>query len=84
MDPTESRVREFLSIELLAGATANFPLDASLLETGLIDSIGFFRLVSFLEMSFGIRVPDDDLLADNFQTLEKIIAYIDRREHSKA
>ena len=84
MDPIENRVREFVSTEFLGGATADFDQGASLLETGLIDSIGFFRLVGFLEMSFGIRVPDDDLLAENFQSLEKIIEYIRRREQRRA
>jgi len=37
-----------------------------------IDSLGLIRLVSFLESDLGVRVEDDELLADNFATLGAI------------
>ncbi|HEY1584002.1 MAG TPA: acyl carrier protein [Chthoniobacterales bacterium] len=33
-----------------------------------IDSLGLIRLISFLETELGIRVEDEELLADNFAT----------------
>jgi len=37
-----------------------------------IDSLGLLRLVAFLEGEFGYRIEDEELIADNFETLRKI------------
>ena len=37
-----------------------------------IDSLGVLRLVAFLENAFGIRVEDEELVAENFETLRKL------------
>jgi acyl carrier protein len=37
-----------------------------------IDSLGLVRLVAFLETDCGIRVEDEELVADNFATLRKL------------
>jgi acyl carrier protein len=37
-----------------------------------IDSLGLIRLVAFLESDLGIRVEDDELLAENFATLRAL------------
>lgn len=37
-----------------------------------IDSLGLIRLVAFLESDLGIRIEDEELLAENFETLRKL------------
>ena len=37
-----------------------------------IDSLGVIRLVAFLESDLGIRVEDEELIADNFATLRQL------------
>jgi len=37
-----------------------------------IDSLGVIRLVAFLESDLGIRVEDEELIADNFATRRQI------------
>ena len=37
-----------------------------------IDSLGLIRLVAFLESDLGIRVEDEELIADNFTTLRSL------------
>ena len=37
-----------------------------------IDSLGLIRLVAFLENDLGIRIEDDELLAENFETVRKL------------
>ena len=44
-----------------------------------IDSLGLIRLVSFLESDLGIRVEDDELLADNFVTLGAIAKLLESK-----
>jgi acyl carrier protein len=50
-----------------------------------IDSLGLIRLVSFMESDCGIRVEDEELVAENFATLrslEKLITQ--KREKAEA
>jgi acyl carrier protein len=37
-----------------------------------IDSLGLIRMVAFLESDLGIRIEDEELLAENFETLRKL------------
>ena len=37
-----------------------------------LDSLGLIRLVAFLENDFGYRVEDEEIIADNFETLRTI------------
>ena len=41
-----------------------------------IDSLGLIRLVAFMESDLGIRVEDEELLAENFATLRALDALI--------
>jgi acyl carrier protein len=53
--------------------------EESLTENGVIDSLAIFRLVSFLEETFGVRIADEEIVNDNF----KSIIDIDRLVQSK-
>jgi acyl carrier protein len=50
-----------------------------LLENGILDSMGILDVVDFIETGFGIRVEDDDLLPENFQSVERIAAFVQSR-----
>ncbi len=56
------------------------PLDvdprASLFDAGILDSFALPEFVTALEQRFGISIPDSDLSAQTFETLEKITAYV--------
>ena len=41
-----------------------------------IDSLALIRLVAFMENDLGIRIEDDELLAENFATLRALDALI--------
>jgi acyl carrier protein len=75
----ETAVREFLTNELGKDITAVDSRD-SLLESGTLDSVGVLRLVAFLEQAYSIRVGDDDLMPDNFDTLAAISAFVESRQ----
>ena len=50
----------------------------SLIEAGLIDSTGILELVALLEERFHIEVADADLVPDNFDSIQRIVAYVAR------
>jgi len=53
--------------------------DASLLEQGILDSTGVLELVCFLEERFAIGVADIELLPENLDSVEKIVAFVERK-----
>lgn len=50
--------------------------DFPLIESDLLDSVGIFHLISFLEKRFGIRVEVQDLSEDNFSNLVAIEKFV--------
>ncbi|MGO9242655.1 MAG: phosphopantetheine-binding protein [Bryobacteraceae bacterium] len=53
--------------------------DESLFESGTLDSFALPDLVSALEQSFGISIPDSDMNPRKFETLARIGEYLDSR-----
>ena len=75
----EKTIREYITAELSWDSGAELRNDTQLIDGGVIDSIGLFRLVSFLEEQFEIRVAEDELLAENFETPGRIAEYVKER-----
>lgn len=48
----------------------------SFLESGIIDSTGILEVVAWIEDTFAYRVPDTDLLPENFDTINRLAAYL--------
>jgi len=51
----------------------------NLIESGVIDSMTLLRLTSFLEEQYGIEIPDEDIVAENFRSLGSIEAFVASR-----
>ena len=47
-----------------------------LLESGMLDSQGVLEVVTFIEQAFSINVADEDLVPENFQTIDRIAAFV--------
>jgi acyl carrier protein len=52
----------------------------NLFEAGIVDSAGLISFIGFVEMKFGLTVPDEDLLPENFVSLSAIANYIRTRQ----
>ena len=46
--------------------------EESLIDRGVIDSIGLMQIMQFLETSEGVRIPDHMVVPDNFQSVVAI------------
>ena len=46
---------------------------------GLLDSIAILNLVEFLQDEFGIRVEDDELVPENFETVKAVATLVARK-----
>lgn len=73
-------VRQFIIDEILFGDGAALTDEISFYDSGIIDSMGILELVNFIESTLGIKVKDDELIPENFETLQAVGAYLDRKE----
>ena len=71
------KIRRFIldKIALGRGVTA-LADEESLVERGVIDSLGIFQLVSFLEETFGVHIGDEEILLENFSTIIDIDYFV--------
>jgi acyl carrier protein len=74
-------VRQFIVNTFLFGCDNDFDDKASLYGTGIIDSTGMLELITFVESAFHIKVADEDLVPENFDTLENIGTFLEGRVH---
>ena len=72
--------------EEIIGGEQELALSAEddLLNSGLIDSLGIMRLIAFVENKFEIKVPPQDMMIENFMSVEAISSYIERVRPSTA
>ena len=76
MDRKET-MREFITSNFLKGdESKTLDDDASFLEEGIIDSVGVVELVAFLEVTFSIRVEDEEIIPENLDSVNNLIAYV--------
>ena len=51
----------------------------SLVRGGILDSTGIYELIMFIEEESKFTIPPEEMTPDNFDTLELIDAFIDRK-----
>ncbi len=73
------KIRAFLLNRFPAAANLDLDQDASLLDSGVVDSLGILDVVAFLEETFGLEVEDDDLNPENFDTLTALEKFVAER-----
>ena len=53
--------------------------DESFLATGILDSTGILELIGYLESEYGVKFHDDELVADNFDSLARITRFMSEK-----
>ena len=72
----KDKVRAFV-LEYAAGkGLTEVKDDENLLQTNIIDSLGSFRMIAFLEETFPLTIEDTDMVPENFQTLNAVETFI--------
>jgi acyl carrier protein len=82
-----SQVREAIERhvveEFLNGDSSALPADdANLIEAEIIDSLGIFLLVDFLQERFGIEIDAEEINIENFTTIESICSLVTAKQKS--
>ena len=79
---TQAAIRSYVVDSFLLGDDEGLDDEASLIESGIVDSTGIVEIVTFLEETFGIEVDDDDLVPDNLDSIARLTAFVGRKRSS--
>jgi len=76
----ELSIRRFIAKNLLSSNDElTCPDDASLLDEGIIDSLGVVELIEFLENQFAIKVKQQEVRPENFDSVARLAAFVRRK-----
>lgn len=77
-DALRANLRTFVADNFLFQEANSLDDGASLLESGLIDSTGAMELITHLESLLGTTFDDDQLVAGNFDSIDRIMQFVAR------
>lgn len=74
MDKTiRNKIKQFIFSKIVNNHEETTLTDTeSLIDTGIIDSLAIMKLLSYLEEEFAIEVTNNDLLPENFESIESL------------
>lgn len=76
-------IRNFLLSQFLEGqGEGALRDDQSLERSHIVDSARMLEIMEFLEATFGFTVEPDDAIPDNFDTVNNIVGYVERKKAS--
>ena len=77
---SRDKIREYILKSFLFSEEV-FPYtdDDSLFENRIIDSLGILELVTYIEETFNLAVSDEDIVPENFDSINKLANYVSRR-----
>jgi acyl carrier protein len=72
-------IRKFLIEKLARTKNINHIHDQdNIIENGIIDSLGIMQLVAYIEATFAVKVKDEDIIPENFESVDVIYSYLER------
>jgi len=68
----------YIKQEIMRNPKAKLSDDEDLLSAGILDSLAILQLVAHIEDEFGIKVQDEDVVFENFQSINALTNYLDK------
>ena len=82
--PVNERIRGFVFEKFPMAKKRGVKDSDELLESGIVDSLGILDLVAFLESEFGLGVTDEELLPENFRSIEQVARFAERKQRESS
>jgi acyl carrier protein len=82
---TQDAIKEYIIKEFMYDQPdAVLDNDEPLLQGGILDSLGIFTLIAFIEERFGVKVQPEDVVVENFETVNTICSLIEATRAAQA
>jgi acyl carrier protein len=79
----KAELLQFVATEILSGwSDVKLRSSDDLLTSELIDSMGVMRLIAFIESTYSVKIPPEDVTIEHFITIDAICDYLSRRDRS--
>lgn len=75
---TKEKIRQFI-VETTYAPEEQIKDETLIFVEGIFDSMGFISLINFVEQTFAIKAKDSELLEENFESINAIASYIERK-----
>ena len=77
---SESKIRNYI-LENYLFTDDQSALDNadSFLDKGILDSTGILEVIYFLEDDFGIKIEDEEMIPENLDSVNNIVAFLKRK-----
>ncbi|MBU2929612.1 acyl carrier protein [Winogradskyella psychrotolerans] len=75
---TKAKVRNYI-IESTFDDVEKIKDDTLIFEEGILDSMGLLFLIEFLQEEFNLTTSDEELVVENFQSINSIMTFIERK-----
>ena len=74
----KSRITEYI-IESTFEDVQNITDETLIFEEGVLDSMGLLFLIEFLQEEFKVTTNDDELVVENFESINKIVTFLNNK-----
>ena len=74
----KDKIREYIVKSTLANVES-ISDDTLIFDSGLLDSMGLLFLIEFLKEEFDITTNDDELIVENFESINNIVGFIESK-----
>ncbi|MDG2014533.1 MAG: acyl carrier protein [Pirellulaceae bacterium] len=78
-DNIAERIHTWVLEQFPLARERNIALTDSLLDSGIVDSLGTLDIVQFLESDFDLVVEDEEMVADHFESIQAIVLFVERK-----
>ena len=79
MADIKASIKDYILEEFVPDGDVDVDDDTNLLEEEVVDSLGIFTLVSFIENKFNVAVEAEEVNLDNFETLQSITKLVESK-----
>jgi acyl carrier protein len=72
----KASLTQYIKQEIMRNDKAKLTEEEDLLSAGILDSLGILQLVAYIADTFGIEVPDQDVVYENFNSIKSLTDYL--------
>ena len=76
----QQQIRDFVTTNFYVPDPKALDDATSLLDHGIIDSTGVLEVIMFIESTFGVSVEDSEMLPENLDSIERIAAFVAKKQ----
>jgi acyl carrier protein len=69
---------DYIKNDIMRNKSAKLDESEDLLSSGILDSLAILQLVAYIDKTLGIEIPDEDVVYDNFKSINSLVTYLQK------